>query len=480
MEEAMPWNNEENRRQMSFLPPSLDDLLPLDHPARAIDAMVEKLDCFEESEPTAPGRPEYNPKSMIKIFTYAYSRGIRTSRKIEQACCENLAFIWLSGRQTPCFKTICNFRRKYGELLRKALKSQVKVLMREGLIDPREVFVDGSRILADVSKEKTITRENLLRDEKLLDDLIEELLDHAEQEDRDDDDQFGDGDTPYRMEPELVERVAKQAELIRKKRDIFETDSSCDKVNMTDPDCRFMRHSGGHGRQLSYNGQVAVEGRNGFVIGAIMSNNSYDGNDLHDVLEEVKGNTGNEIERVVADAGYYSIGNCKSLVKSGIQVVIPPQENRRKQFHRDQFRYDSKRDAYICPEGRDLEFRKKANDNGILAKVYNCKPSVCSGCALRSQCLNPRNTLKYTGRIIRVRCDQQYADQVRQTYQANRDIYKRRFHLCETVFAYTKTVAKLRRLLLRGMEAVQSEWILMALAFNTNKWNNLRKATRIP
>ena len=103
-----------NREQMEIFPPSIEDYVRPDDPVRAYDAFVEELDFKELGiilDERQVGSPEYHPKAMIKLLTFGYSYGIRSSRKLERATYHNLAFIWLMGTLKPDHKTIANFRK---------------------------------------------------------------------------------------------------------------------------------------------------------------------------------------------------------------------------------------------------------------------------------------------------------------------------------------------------------------------------------
>ncbi len=88
---------------------------------------------------------------MLKLLLYGYSYGIRSSRKLERACCHNLSFIWLAGGLKPDFKTIAEFRRSNRKVLKKALKQCARLCMKLGLVEGSVLFVDGSKFRADAN-----------------------------------------------------------------------------------------------------------------------------------------------------------------------------------------------------------------------------------------------------------------------------------------------------------------------------------------
>ena len=104
--------------QGSLFPVSLDELVPEDHPVRVIEAFVGALELgdlgFERAEPSAMGRPSYDPADLLKLYLYGYMNRIRSSRRLERECRRNVELMWLLGRLAPDFKTVADFRRRNG------------------------------------------------------------------------------------------------------------------------------------------------------------------------------------------------------------------------------------------------------------------------------------------------------------------------------------------------------------------------------
>src|SRR6476646_8197200 len=113
----------ENRSQSTLLPEYLDDYIAEDNPVRVIEMFVDELDHaklgFHGIEPEATGRPGYHPATVLKIYIYGYLNRIQSSRRLEREAQRNIELIWLTGRLTPDFKTIADFRHDNGEAIRK-------------------------------------------------------------------------------------------------------------------------------------------------------------------------------------------------------------------------------------------------------------------------------------------------------------------------------------------------------------------------
>ena len=107
------------QKQMMLLPPNLDEMIPADHLVRVIDGMVETLEIEAlKKQYKGGGTSAYDPKMMLKVYVYAYSQRVFSSRRIAKELRENINFMWLSGMSQPDFRTINRFR---GEILKKAI-----------------------------------------------------------------------------------------------------------------------------------------------------------------------------------------------------------------------------------------------------------------------------------------------------------------------------------------------------------------------
>src|SRR5919106_6601831 len=124
----------EDRRQATLLPECLDDYVAQDNPVRIIEAFVDELDLaslgFAGVVPETTGRPAYHPATLLKIYIYGYLNRVPSSRRLEREAQRNLELIWLTGRLTPDFKTIADFRKDNGPAIRATCR-QLVTLCRE-------------------------------------------------------------------------------------------------------------------------------------------------------------------------------------------------------------------------------------------------------------------------------------------------------------------------------------------------------------
>ena len=180
----MAYRYGDDKTQMVFLPPSIEDYVSKNDPVRAYDAFVEALDLTKlgiEVNPSKVGNSSYAPKTMLKLLVYGYSYGdSRSSRKLERALHHNLSFIWLTGNLKPDHKTIAEFRRKNRTALAKVLKECVRVCLKLDLIEGNTLFVDGTKIRANASIKNAWTKERCQKTLETIDKHIEELLNECE------------------------------------------------------------------------------------------------------------------------------------------------------------------------------------------------------------------------------------------------------------------------------------------------------------
>jgi len=116
----------EDRSQSTLFPERLDDYIAEDNPVQVIDAFVDNLVLgdlgFERVVPQATGRPGYHPSTLLKIYIYGYINRIQSSRRLERETHRNVELMWLTGRLTPDFKTIADFRKDNGKAIRQVCR----------------------------------------------------------------------------------------------------------------------------------------------------------------------------------------------------------------------------------------------------------------------------------------------------------------------------------------------------------------------
>lgn len=137
-----------------LLPPSLDEMVPVNHPVRIVDRVIDQIDIHSLiSTYKGGGSSGYHPRTLLKVLVYSYLRNIYSSRQIEDSLKENIYFMWLSGMSMPDHNTINRFRGKRLEgSLKDIFSAVVMLLSEEGHLSIKEVFIDGTKIEANANR----------------------------------------------------------------------------------------------------------------------------------------------------------------------------------------------------------------------------------------------------------------------------------------------------------------------------------------
>lgn len=451
-----------NQKQSMLFPPNIRQFLPDDHPAVIINDVVNNMDLrILYKKLSSEGNPAYHPAMMLKVLIYAYSTGIFSSRKIQRALQESVAFIFLSAWQKPDFRTISDFRKNNLVEIKTLFVQLLEYCNRMEMISLGHISIDGSKFKANAADSKT-------RSKKQIDRKIKELLDKANQTDSDEDSLIGPGKTG----DEVPEHIRKQSDRVKVLQQISQEleESGKGSSNATDPDAGFMKTT--HGITTSYNGQIAVDAQNQIIVAADVTTDPADVAQLIPMLDQVESNVGKP-EIVSADAGFSSGPNLKSIEDREIDGYIPDPEfqgNQRrpikeKFFHKSRFTHDEVEDCFICPAEQKLFFcyHQKMNNNQKL-RIYRC--SASSDCPMRTRC-----TKNSQGRTISLSPYDKELKRMREKLnrEPGKQIYKKRQAIVEPVFATLKRAMGFTRFLLRGLEKVRGEFALLCIAHNMRK-----------
>jgi hypothetical protein len=415
---------------------------------------------------------------MLKVLLWAYANGIRASRKIEDRLRSDVVFMWLSGRQTPDFRTVCDFRQ-CNEVAIDRLFAEVIVLAKAlGLVRLGILALDGTKVRANagVGSFKTVKgwRKALVEARQ----KVAEILAEAEAQDRADDEKYGRDKRGDELPEELRDARARVARIEKVLATVGENEAESLKVSSTDTDARFMHTQSGS--MPAFNAQVVVT-EDQLIVHADVTTEPIDRNQLAPALEGVEGNTGAKPDKVLADAGYKSGPNLRLLEEAKVDGYLPETEERNigkdKRNHPDlygktAFRYDKEQDCYICPAGQVLgpktRKRIKTRYGGHETTVYRAPRGVCLVCPQRDQCTKVRTK---AGRTI----DRDDYEEERLRMRAKlvtkegRVIYAKRKCTVEPTIGQLKIVNRLVQFLLRGIPGVKIEFKWAAIAHNLLK-----------
>ena len=480
------------RQQSLLMPARIDDYVGADNAARAIEAYVEVLDLAKlgfrhAARVVGAGQPPYDPADLLKLYLYGYLNQIRSSRRLEREAGRNIELMWLLGELVPGYRTIAKFRAENAAPLRQVNRDFVLMLRKLGLVGGALVAIDGAFFDGNASKASIITRERLEGRLAKLDGAIAEMASEiaaAESEavayvaalDANDaaETQAAEAATKPR-----AEAASKHAALVVKREavaaDVARLEASGEtQLSRTDPDARLLTKSG---QSVSgYNIQIAVDAAHKLIVAAEAVNDGNDTGQLHAMAQAARAAVGVEKLQAVADVGYYNGETLKACEDGGIEVFVPePQRGKRLEkagrFGLDAFAYDAGADAYRCPAGQLLAAMRggRKDVTGKLRIKYASRRFVCSGCAVRTQCLSPQGK-----RRVIERWEHEAVIERHRARMANGDdMMRRRKALAEHPFGTLKCRAGYRHFLVRGLAKVRGELGLMVLCYNFTRVLNI-------
>lgn len=469
-----------DQKQAFLLPPSLSDFLNEDHPAHMINDIVDRLDLANlERRYGNMGQPAYHPRLMLKVILYGFTVGTFSSRKLQRACDENLAFKFLAGMETPAFKTFIEFRRRHREDMKSVFVQTVKLARALGFAKLGAVALDGCKIDADTSKHKAMSHGRMLQEERKLKAEIEELLQRAEKTDANEDAEHGQGGDGYRLSEELSQREDRLAK-IEEAKAALEARESKDhpgeeidpkkQISFADSDAR-CHNKKGDGARYVYNAQAAVDMESQIIVENHIEDSVQDANAAGPALENMSVDLGVLPEKLVADAGYGYSGTLESCREHEVVPVCSTGregEDEKVSGKLDAFSYTREQDRFVCPHGQVFEFDHVLVDG---RKIYRSAGVMGCGCC---------DYANRDGRGVFTAKPGHFARrELRRIMEesGHREIYRRRKCTVEPVFGQIQVGMGFTRFFYRGRRKVGDEWNLVCAAFNVKKMAALmRKA----
>ena len=374
-----------DRSQTLLFPERLEDYIGLENPVRFLDAFVGSLNLhalgFNKARCADTGRPPYDPAALLKLYLYGYLHRVRSSRLLEAECRRNVEVIWLTGKQTPDFKTIADFRKDNLKPL-KAVARQFTLLCRKlELFGGELLAIDGSKFAAVNARDQNFNAAKL---EELMARADARLAEYLKALDATDASEPGGA---VMSKDELAQKIAALQERQDWHKELLgQLDAEQKQVSVTDPDTRKMPTA--HGTIVGYNAQLAVDAKHKLIAADDVTNEGTDLRQLANVALEAKANLELKQTEVVADAGYYNAAEVSRCVERGITPYIPKADTSantaRGLYGKSQFKYDAAKDVYVCPAGGELTYRFATYELGRELKYY--RATGCKTCALKSRC----------------------------------------------------------------------------------------------
>ena len=437
-------------RVTSFLlPPSIDEWLPERHLARFVVEVIEGLDLSAMSKSyRGTGSASYHPAPLLGLLVYGYATGVFSSRKLERATYDSVAFRFIAANDHPDHDTIATFRRRFLKDI-EALFVKVLLLAREmGVLKMGTMALDGTKIHANASRHSALSYEHAGKIEAQLKAEVAELLAKAEAADQTD---IPDGmsipEELARREDRLKSLAAARTKIEARAKERYERNLAeheakmaaraaktvatgkkpggrppeppvegplpKDQINLTDEESRIMPVAGG-GFEQCYNAQAVVAADSLLVVAVTVTQAPNDKNQIEpilDVIDALPDELG-DVDRLLADTGYFSAANVDACEAAGIESMIA-----------------SGRQPHHPP----------------LGERFGPDPA------------SPEDPTPVEAMAHRLKT------------RAGRDLYALRKQIPEPVFGIIKSVMGFRQFLLRGLDKARGEWSLVTMAWNMKR-----------
>ena len=437
-------------RQTGFLlPPSVDEWLPEKHLARFVVEVIDGLDLrVMRGSYRGSGSASYPPSLLLGILVYGYATGVFSSRKLERATYDSVAFRFVAANQHPDHDTIAAFRRRFLQEIEGLFVQVLEVAREMGVLRMGTVALDGTKIHANASRHSALSYEHAGKIEARLKAEVAELLAKAEAADRAD---LPDGlsipDELARREERLAKLAEARARIEARAKERFERERAeheariaardakaaktgrkprgkppqppvegpepADQINLTDEQSRIMPVAGG-GFEQCYNAQAVVAAGSLLVVAADVVQAPTDKRQLSPMLDKLAALPEDlgKPETLLADNGYFSAANVAACGAAGIAPLIA-----------------LGREGHHPSLGERFAEAPPAPDD----------PTPVEAMAHRLKTLEGRK------------------------------LYAQRKHIPEPVFGIIKSVLGFRQFLLRGLDQVRGEWNLVTMAWNLKR-----------
>ena len=443
-----------DRKTDYLLPPSVDDWLNEDHLARYIVEVVDQLDLSRLTRQYAGrGSKAHHPATLLSILIYGYCTGVFSSRKLERATYDSVAFRYLAAGTHPDHDTLATFRRRFlGEF--SELFVQVLELAREmKLLKLGNVCLDGTKVQANASRHSALSHGHIEKLEAHLKAEVQELLALAESADQS---AVPDGiDLPAeirRREDRLAAMAEAKAKIAARAEERYQREKAeydaklakraekekttgkkpggkppaaplpgpkeSDQINLTDEESRIMPVSGG-GFEQAYNAQAAVDAETMLVVATGLTQAPNDKEQVKPMLETLAAQTQRlgKVTGLIADTGFCSETNIKACETAGVAPLIA-----------------------VAKEDHHPYGRERHSEPPALPE--NARPLQAMAHRLKTK--------------------------------AGRALYALRKQTVEPVFGIIKSVMGFRQFSLRGLTKATGEWSLVCLAWNLKRLAVLR------
>lgn len=499
-----------SQNQQFLLPKNINNFIGPGHIARLVSTIIDQMDIqFIVDTYKGGGTSSYAPQMLLKAWILSFINRTYSCRLVAKNLRENLAFIWISGNQTPDFHTLNNFRLRLKDDIKKIFKQIVLYGIETGIIEGKDVFIDHTKNEANANKHKVVWKKQVEKQLLTIDQELENLFAQIDKINDEENKIFGNKDLPEQERQtfdtnkvtEIVEKINKNVkegkigkeegreqrkkvrrteELIQRKENYLlkkQILNGRNSFSKTDPDAVAMMMKDKLTVKPAYNEGVAVE--NGFVLNYVINDNCGDSVNFIPLMEGVIDNLEKSPENANSDGAYGNEENHAFLEEKKIGNFLKfnsyhkekSKAWREKMFRLEDFTYDEDKDEFTCRNSVIFSFldeQERKTKTGYLQKFksYKVPEGACVKCPFRDKCTKSNTrTLQVSWNAERLQ------KQARENLNSDKgkELRKRRGNEVESVFGDQKLNKLKRRYHLRGLPKVKLEAGLYYISHNIRK-----------
>jgi transposase len=437
--------------QLLLLPPDLRQWLPPEHLALYVSDVVDALDLspimssYEEGD--LRGRPPYHPALMVKLLIYGYCVGKMSSRKLERATHDDIGFRVLSCNQQPDHDSIAEFRKRHLKELGQLFVQVLQLCQRAGLVKLGHVAIDGTKIKANAAKRKSLRYGQMSEAEQQLQAEVAQLLAEAQRVDDEEDALYGPGKRGDELPAELRQRETRLAKIRELK---AELEREAKEAAAQEQQEKESGHAGPH----YYRRRKWAKSETGAAMPRAKTQRNLTDPDSRLMMDTTTGN-------------YEQAYNSQISVDGQAQIIVAAKVV---QAPNDQ--------EQLRPRVREIKENLGCLPQVVLADGAYFSSAVMSdeifrGVELYVQPNEPEPAVVPSDSSVRAQMWQKLKS------PPGRTLFNQRKVIVEPVFAHIKHLRGFRQFLLRGIEKVNAEWLLICTTHNLLKLFRARKQLQL-
>jgi len=446
-----------DRNQNNLIGYCLDDFVPKDAKCRLIVNLVKELNLKKLYRGYSnQGNPAFEPSTMLATWFLAYSERETRTRKLEELCKRDLHFIYISANLQPDHTSLSRFRKDNIDLMKEYFTQLVLLIKKKNLAEFKDIAIDGTKIQAASSKDKSLTEEGLSRELKRIRHQINNYLEECEINEEDSTSDVSEVRKKIKALKRKEQQLIQHDKALKKRKKKLKSEHRKNhRINIAEPDAYMMNKVNGTQKLPGYNAQVSIDTKTQIIAANDVVQDRNDAHQFKQQHKNVENNLGDDTDReYTTDSGYHSLEQLEYVEENKIKAIMadksPKSRSKSKQvdqknissknkFDRSDFLYNKEKDYYQCPVGKKLVFIPQKGSDYLRQIVRDEKEYLAERMYQKSQSEYGKNKL------------------IRRKYSS------------EGVFGNLKENMGFRRFRLRGLSSVQGEFNLMCIAHNINK-----------